>query len=507
MTEVSQASGTGPASTPPATPPLGMEEQKHLRKAQANTNKLLSGILLLLVVLVAAVIFMLPKYVSQRQAAAAASKPAAVAPSAPAATPAQTATPYEEAQRMKLREKAQQTLSDLLNVQGSLEKKQVARWAGSEFDSAVATAHKGDEAYANQRFDDANGLYESAASAMQAIISNEPALYAAQMKSADAAFQAGNAETAEQGYTLAVLIKPDSSEAANGAQRAHVLKDVLALLRDGKTQEAAGNLEVARDKYQQALSLDHANSDAARSLARMQGAIVDRNFAAAMSRGFAALQAGSPEKAQEAFRQADTIKPGAKEVKTAMQQAQDQQTFSAITVHVNNATQKEADENWSEALAAWDAALGVDPNLVAAQQGKQRATGRNNLDQYMIAIIKDPLRLADQGVFAQTTQVLADAGRLPSPGPKLQFQLSTVGKFVDQIRKPVAVQVQSDGQTAVTIYKVGELGLFTAKAVNLTPGAYVAVGVRKGYRDVRKEFTVSIDGQAPVVSVICTDTI
>ncbi|HTQ99752.1 MAG TPA: hypothetical protein VMH83_07170 [Candidatus Acidoferrum sp.] len=507
MTDAPQSNTPdGTAAAP--TPVLGMAEQRQLRQVQNSTNRLLWAILGVLVLLVGAVIFMLPKYMSERAAtnAAAASATPAAPVAAPAAPTGAAATPYEEAQRMKQREQAQQTLQSLLALQTALEQKDVKRWAGAPFDDAVATAKKGDEVYANGHYEDANRLYETATRAMQKLQDGEQGQYASLMQQGQAAFQAGNADEAEKAFSLAAALNSGSSEAATMAARSRVLKDVLALLRDARALEA-NNLEAARDKYQQALALDKANADAPKAIARINTAIVDRNFAAAMSRGFAALQAGQADKAQEAFHQADTIKPGTNDVKAALQQAQDQQSTSAINVHIANAKQKEAAENWQEALTAWNAALAIDPNLVVAQEGQKRTNGRNNLDQFLAGVIKEPLRLADQGVFAQTTQVMGDAARIQNPGGKLQGQLTAVRKLLEQIRVPATVSLQSDGRTSVTLYKVGDLGQFSSKTVNLTPGTYTAVGSRQGYRDVRKEFTVAIDGQAPVVTVSCSEAI
>ena len=75
------------------------------------------------------------------------------------------------------------------------------------------------------------------------------------------------------------------------------------------------------------------------------------------------------------------------------------------------------------------------------------------------------------------------------------------------MRVPVNVALQSDGVTSVSLLRLGELGMCTNHTLNLTPGTYVAVGVRPGYRDVRQEFVVSIDGKAPVVNVACNEAI
>ena len=99
---------------------------------------------------------------------------------------------------------------------------------------------------------------------------------------------------------------------------------------------------------------------------------------------------------------------------------------------------------------------------------------------------------------------------LPRSGQTLEnlpAQLQQVRSFLERARVPVNVQLQSDGLTDVTVYRVGELGLFTSQTLSLVPGTYTAVGVRPGYRDVRAEFVVAIDGQAPVVTIACNEAI
>ena len=52
------------------------------------------------------------------------------------------------------------------------------------------------------------------------------------------------------------------------------------------------------------------------------------------------------------------------------------------------------------------------------------------------------------------------------------------------------MRLESDQLTSVTLYRVGALGAFAAKEVELRPGTYTAIGSRDGYRDVRQTFTV-----------------
>jgi transcriptional regulator of heat shock response len=176
-------------------------------------------------------------------------------------------------------------------------------------------------------------------------------------------------------------------------------------------------------------------------------------------------------------------------------------------VHIDAALMHEDNEEWAQAVTAWDQALVVDPNLVDAVQGRERSESRRKLDEFLQNTLANPLRLAEPAINAQTRQVVADAERLIADAPRLQGQLNQINAFLERAQVPVNVQLQSDGATTVTVYRVAELGMFTNHTLSLMPGEYVAVGVRPGYRDVRQEFVVGLDGQVPVITVACSEAI
>ncbi len=73
--------------------------------------------------------------------------------------------------------------------------------------------------------------------------------------------------------------------------------------------------------------------------------------------------------------------------------------------------------------------------------------------------------------------------------------------------RPVFVTLRSDGNTQVTIHRVGRLGAFSERRLRLPPGSYSAVGNRRGYRDVRVVFRVpGTDGHSAIV-VRCEEPI
>jgi hypothetical protein len=54
---------------------------------------------------------------------------------------------------------------------------------------------------------------------------------------------------------------------------------------------------------------------------------------------------------------------------------------------------------------------------------------------------------------------------------------------------------------------VGRLGAFDRKELELLPGRYTVVGVRAGYRDVRRELTLLPGREPPTVDVRCEEPI
>lgn len=504
MTEPLSSQPPEPGNDGAAAPRFGMGDQLAMQQYQNRHNKLLWGIFALLLLLAAGVFFVLPRYVGPAQ------PPAPVVVTAPAAgtTAAVPAlSPFEEAQRLRQREAAQNTLATLLELQQQLEDKNVSAWAADAFEAGLAYAIQGDESYRTQAFEAANTQYQQGVDALQAILDGEQALFDGQLAAGASALEAGAATAATEAYTLALAIRPESSIAQQGLQRAQVLDQVLQLLATGRAHQAAADFDAARASFQQAKALDAANTEVDAALRELGSAIAENAYASAMSRGYAALRANRPAEAEEAFREAGAMRPGSAEVETAMQQARDQATTARIKVHIDAATAFEAEEQWATALREWQSALAVDPNLVVAQQGLRRSENRRDLDVFFETVIREPLRLVDETIYNQTAQLLRDLESFEAKGPRLLDQVARVQALHAQARIPVSVQLTSDGLTDVNLLRVEQLGQFSTHTRELLPGQYVAVGVRPGYRDVRVEFTVNLGAAPAPVSVVCTDKI
>ena len=484
---------------------LGLDDFRQDTELQKKNTRILAGIFGVLLFLVLGVIFVLPNFVSPPDPQ---SGSVVIVPPRDTSNPADNqVSPFEEAQLLRQRENAQTVLADLLELQETLEEKEVEQWASEEITTVFDLAAQGDTAYREQRFVQAQALYQQGLDILQTLQADIPNVFEQYMAEGNDAILAGSPETAEQSFSIAVMLDPDSAEAVTGYDRSLLLPQVLEVLAEGEQLHQANLLEQAREKYREALAIDPDHEKAGSQLANVNQDILDRNFTAAMSEGFSALADDNPEMAKAAFTRALKLKPQSEEAASALEQTESQMTMSAINIHLQAAASHEAEEQWQQALDEYTSALTIDPNLVQAQEGQSRTRSRTNLDTYLESINAEPLRLAEESVYDQAINIYNEANRIPAPGPRLQSQLQSLRANLEKVIEPVQVQLSSDGKTEVTVYQVGVLGQFTDHALNLTPGNYVAVGVREGFRDVREEFTVPINGQLQVVTIQCTDEI
>jgi hypothetical protein len=151
--------------------------------------------------------------------------------------------------------------------------------------------------------------------------------------------------------------------------------------------------------------------------------------------------------------------------------------------------------------------LTIDANLADARQGQERARSRLDLDQRLRRELGNADHFNDDAAYAKAKTLLETARGIAAPGPVLQRQVAELDGLLQLATQPIPVRLESDNLTQVTVFKVGRLGAFSNRTLELRPGAYVAVGSRPGYRDVRRPFRVAPGGEATPVVVRCEEPI
>lgn len=522
LRELERAAADADAATPSATPgaaPIPTIVRPALRvpahaagehgraRADARRRALIGAAFVVLVLLAAAVFVLLPELARR-----AAPRGADVEPAATRAQDAGPDTPPAEpevdlrvlAEQMQEAERMREAYDALYP---SLEKRAAAQWAAQPFAAAREHADEARRQFEARRFLDARAAFAAGLGELQKVSERARPALAEQLDKGKAALAAGQSSAAEAAFALALRIDPGNQTATKGLKRAQSLDRVLALVAAGSNDERAGQMQSAAQRYQQALDLDPDAQAARDGLARVRARIASEEFALAMSRGLKQLEAGNLSDARSSFERAARLRPGAREVSDALARVAEASEQRAIAAHRARATQLERAERWAEALTEYEAALKLDPALEFALAGRERVTPRTELARQMDTLIASPGRLLAEAVREQARALLAEAEKIPAPGPVLRRQLQQLGASLTRYETPVRVALLSDSQTEVVVYRVGSMGAFERREIELPPGTYTVKGSRVGFRDVRRELTV-LPGEAPPPLVIrCEDPI
>ncbi len=476
----------------------------HATEAKPHWSKTyrvqLLGLAALLIILLG-VIFVLPNLIKPVE------KVAITETVQPAKPASKLESPWRDAQLAKERREAQDILSPMLELQKQLEEKSVTRWAGEAYNQALETAAAADTDYRLREFTRAKDQYHSALEQFQTLLEESQKVLSHNLQKGAEAIDTGDAKQAQAAFDLALAIDPKNTDALQGRARAQVLEEVLALLKKGELLQQSGFFEEAQAQYKQAQALDATSPSVQAKLTEIRQAILERDFTEAMSAGYSALNTGAFDKARKAFKRAQALKPKANEVATALAQTRNQQTQSRIQQLLTQAQEHESGEAWQQAADTYKQALALDNSLVQARIGHIRTQARADFDRKIVTILEDPQRLTSDAVYREAQHLYADARELQSPGPRLKQQQRELARQLQLAITPVTVQLQSDNVTDVTLYKIGHLGQFASREMTLKPGRYTAVGTRNGYRDVRREFTVSAEGSKQAIVIQCVEPI
>jgi hypothetical protein len=464
-----------------------------------------ASLLALGVVGIVVVFFALPKWVAPEQPATKAPTAAVVAPK-PEDTPAEKQE-IDFAALAKAKQAAEEVRAAIDERLQKLNAQAAAQWGGEEYSRATAQLAAADQDFTAREYTAAEQKLNEIPPLLDVLEQRAPKVLAEQLQAGATALKDGRSEDAKAAFELALKIEPNNQVATRGLKRAGTLDQVLALLTTAERLEKEGNATEAADNFRKALALDSETTRASEGLARISSRQAADAFASSMAKGYSALAAANYSQAREAFEAARRIRPDAPEIPQALRQIEQEQRTGVIGVKLQQAQQLESQEKWAEAVKEYRSVLDLDSTVAAANEGVARAGPRATLNEQLELYLTQPERLFSQSVRVSAKETLVRAAAIANPGPILSRQLKTLGEWLARADVPVPVALQSDNLTQVTIFRVGELGAFEQRSLELVPGSYTVVGTRPGYRDVRRQINV-MPGAAPEPVVIrCEDKI
>ena len=480
------------------TQPASAAREKKLPWQQQPMTYIALAISILLAL---AIIFILPLLIKP------ANTPAVIIKPQGAQLPSLKESPFKDAQLSKARRAAQDTLSQILEKQNFLEKKNIRLWDEHAFQSALDQAADGDSFYRQREFIEAQTAYQEVLSQFTALEKRIPDELSKALANGKIAMTEGDTSRALQHYELALAIDPGNSEAKTGIDRTATLDRVVMLLSQANVALEQQQLEQSQIIFQEALRLDPQHPMAINGAEETARLIKERDFNSAMSRGYSSLDKQQLNTASKAFNEALKLHPGHKGARSGLDQANNAAAQRTTQSQLAQGSALESKEQWHKAKDIYTRILARDSSVIDARMGQIRSSARADLSDGIQTILSKPLRLASTSVYQHGQQLLTDAQGIRSPGHQLKAQISQLDQLLKNALIPVTVDLRSDNYTYVTLFKVGELGQFDQKRLSLTPGNYVAQGSRPGYRDVRIEFQVTSKGLPNPVIVACKEPV
>jgi serine/threonine protein kinase len=279
------------------------------------------------------------------------------------------------------------------------------------------------------------------------------------------------------------------------------------LISSGKKNERRGKLELARADYEKALEINPESQQAQSGLSRIQNLFTQKELKKLLSAGHKALSRKNYEEARKEFLKARDLQPDSREVKEGLLQVEGEIRRVRIDELKDKARVQENAEDWIKAHESYEALLKVDGTLDFAIKGKKRTTTLAKLSKNVDYYLSQPSLLQSERHLNYAGLLIKEARKIELRGRKLPEQIDKLEALVKNARTPVTVMFQSDNLTNVAVYKVGRLGRFDTRQLELRPGKYTVVGSRDGYKDVRKEIVIKSGQIPPIVVVKCQEKI
>ncbi len=320
------------------------------------------------------------------------------------------------------------------------------------------------------------------------------------------AFNAGNADEAAEHFSVVLAINPDDTEVRAALRQTSYLGDLLELGREARNLEAQGDIAGALEALREAARIDPEDAEVQASVVRLESLLANDRFESAMSSAYRALAAAEYGAARTALGQAAALRPASPEVRDARVQV-DVAVRAARTKRLRAlAAEAEASEDWESAIGYYGELLQLDPALVLAQQGRDRSRRLASLTSRAEALLEQD-EFYRRDVRNQATELLEQVERVGADAPGLRSLSSEIARAVALASLPVRVQLRSDNQTEIVVFKVGRLGSFDSHEMKLKPGRYTVIGSRSGYRDVRAELVVEAGKEPEPLEIRCEEQI
>ena len=418
--------------------------------------------------------------------------------------------PIANAKAKIIKEQAEALAETFLRKLIALEDLGLALWDPNALAQINQEAMAADDAYRAGEAQTALALYTQLLATVTELEAALPDRRAENLAQAQQALSEADDRNALKFWEIAAQLNPQKVEVQSTWQAVQQIPTISALISEADIAERAGQVEDANTILREATALFPDWAPSQKAAARVQQSLIRKQFQSSMSLGFTALSEGSYDAAIRAFERATSIDPKASAAQDGLEQVRQAQLREQIQTLFIEAQQAETQGRWLDAKAAYETARSMAPNLTDLATRIKIIDARTALAAALTQILADPARLQSDTELNQARDLAITISQLPPPVGDLQASLPVLTRMLSHARRALTLTLTSDGQTTVTVLRLGQdgrLGQIMETRLTLFPGRYVVTGSRRGYKDVRHEFTLSSDTPNPTLTVVCNEPI
>lgn len=414
--------------------------------------------------------------------------------------------PYETSDPDRLaseKENAEQRLADFILSKNELENKGASDWGGDLYSEMIRNGREADVFFMEKDYVSASEKYTDGVGKATELAARLEDVFEQLKQEGLKALDEGDGKRAQEAFSVALKIEPTSEFIKKNLDKAKKIETVMQLIESGKQHEKNDNLYFAHADYQEALRLDPESTAAQEAVNRVKDQIKDEEFQTLMSEGLTAFHSNKYKLAKDKLLKAKAFKPESQEVRDALVLLDQAIRLARIEKLKKDAVRSEDSENWEQALKLYMAVLEIDANVQFASQGKERSLKRIQIEKRINFFLHNPDVLEADQQLENAVSLVYEVEEIEPKGPALTARLMELTQLVKAAQTPVRLTIESDNLTEVAVYKVGKLGRFNVRELNLRPGTYTVVGVRDGYKDVSRKIVIKPEQGSLRITVKC----
>jgi tetratricopeptide (TPR) repeat protein len=398
-------------------------------------------------------------------------------------------------------------ISETSIQQQVLDEINAVEWAGTQWEEYTESIRLAEDLFLEGNYDESYHYYALAISQGEALLANNTERFNELLELGLLQLANGQASDALDTFSIASYIDDDHVELVSAITRANNYDRIIRLYEEALTFDMEGLIDQSLVIVDELILLDTSFSDAYILRNKLISKINTRDFNLFMTQGYRSLNLRDSLIAKRYFAEALTLEPDSEIARNAYAQAEQLAISQEIERNFQSGERYSTEENWDLAIFSFERALELNPNLDYLINGHNVAMERKLFDEKIKFYLDNPMTLLEDGVLTEVEQTLLLVNDFNfSDNSIMPNLIGTLQEIYSVMVEPVSVQMLSDGYTEVEIIREGHYGKFNNMNVMLTPGHYIARGIRNGYRDIRISFSV-IPGEDLLLEVICAERI